>query len=297
MSHFTGTVLKELDRAFNQGTISGLSEGNLLERFVSHHDEAAFSALVARHGPMVLGVCRRLLRDESDVDDAFQATFLVLVRRAGAIRRGELVGHWLFGVAHRVAVRARAVAARRHLHEPTGLQVEEMDSQAKCHADEAFELRMILGEELARLPESLRSPVVLCYLEGLTHDEAARQLQWPVGTVRSRMARARGLLRRRLAKRGFLPEEGTFATALAGHVVPVELINRTVKNSLAFATRKAAANGLATTSATFLAKGVLRAMTLSKLKTVGLAVVAICLTFGGIRARDPAGWDGTDSQV
>ena len=193
MSHLTGTVLKELGRAFNQGTISGLSEGNLLERFVSHRDEAAFSALVARHGPMVLGVCRRLLRDESDVDDAFQATFLVLVRRAGAIRRRELVGHWLFGVAHRVAVRARAVAARRHLHEPTGLEIEEMDSQAKCHADEAFELRMIVGEELARLPETLRSPVVLCYLEGLTHDEAARKLHWPVGTVRSRMARARGL--------------------------------------------------------------------------------------------------------
>ena len=111
MSHYTGAVLKELDRAFNQGTISGLTEGHLLERFVTGRDEAAFGALVARYGPMVLGVCRRLLRDESDVEDAFQATFLVLVRRAGAIRRGDLVGHWLYGVAHRVAVRARALAA------------------------------------------------------------------------------------------------------------------------------------------------------------------------------------------
>jgi RNA polymerase sigma factor (sigma-70 family) len=283
VSHFTGTVLKDLDRAFNHGTISGLSEGILLERFVSHRDEAAFGALVARHGPMVLGVCRRLLRDESDVDDAFQATFLVLVRRAGAIRRRELLGHWLFGVAHRVAVRARALAARRRLHEPTGLDVDEMDTQAKCHADEAFELRMVIGEELARLPEALRSPVVLCYLEGLTHDEAARQLNWPVGTVRSRMARARGLLRRRLAKRGFLAEEGMMATALLGHVVPIDLINRTVKSSPAFATKKAAATGLATTSATLLAKGALSAMTLSKLKTLGLAIIALGLTFGGIR--------------
>ena len=124
MSDYTGAVLKELDRAFNQGTISGLTEGSLLERFVSGRDEAAFGALVARHGPMVLGVCRRLLREENDVDDAFQATFLVLARRAGAIRRGDLVGHWLYGVAHRVAVRARAIAARRAA--PAGMQIALM---------------------------------------------------------------------------------------------------------------------------------------------------------------------------
>ena len=111
MNSHSGAVLDQLDRLFNRGTVAGLSEGALLERYVSGGDEAAFAALVARHGPMVLGVCRRVLRDERDVEDAFQATFLVLVRRAAAIRDGERVGRWLHGVAHRVAVRAQAHSA------------------------------------------------------------------------------------------------------------------------------------------------------------------------------------------
>jgi DNA-directed RNA polymerase specialized sigma24 family protein len=113
VSRYAGAVLEQLSRVFNQGTVVGLTEGKLLERFVAAGDEAAFAALVARHGPMVLGVCRRILRDEHDVEDAFQATFLILVRRAGAIKNGELVGHWLHGVAHRVAVRSRVQAAYR----------------------------------------------------------------------------------------------------------------------------------------------------------------------------------------
>ncbi len=283
MSHYTGAVLKELDRAFNQGTISGLTEGDLLERFVSGRDEAAFGALVARHGPMVLGVCRRLLRDESDVDDAFQATFLVLARRAGAIRRGDLVGHWLYGVAHRVSVRARAIASRRRVHEPTGLQTVEIHAEADPNSGENIELRAILDEELGRLPASLRSPVVLRYLEGLTHDEAARQLRWPVGTVRSRMARARDLLRRRLARRGFLAEQASLTTVLAQQSVPIELIDRAIRSSLAFATKEASATGLATSTSTFLAKGALHAMTISKFKTLGFAVLATGLAFGGVQ--------------
>ncbi len=283
MSNYTGAVLKELDRAFNQGTIAGLTEGNLLERFVSGRDEAAFGALVARHGPMVLGVCRRLLRDESDVDDAFQATFLVLARRAGAIRRGDLVGHWLYGVAHRVSVRARAMASRRRVHEPTGLQTVAMHAETDPYSGENFELRAILDEELGRLPASLRSPVVLCYLEGLTHDEAARQLRWPVGTVRSRMARARDLLRRRLARRGFMADGATLATALAQQSVPIEWIDRALRSSLAFSTKQAAATGLAASTATLLAKGALHAMTISKIKTLGVAVLVAGLAFGGVQ--------------
>src|SRR5271154_5246916 len=121
VSRYAGAVLEQLNRVFNQGTASGLTEGKLLDRFVTEGDEAAFAALVARYGPMVLGVCRRILRNDQDIEDAFQATFLVLVRRAGAIRDGDLVSHGLHGVAHRVAVRARASAARRHLHEASGL--------------------------------------------------------------------------------------------------------------------------------------------------------------------------------
>jgi RNA polymerase sigma factor (sigma-70 family) len=192
------TVPEALNRLFHRGTVAGLSEGGLLDRFVTEADESAFAALVSRHGPMVLGVCRRALRDKHDVEDAFQATFLVLVRRARSIRDGELVGHWLHGVAHRVAVRARANAARRYVHERPGAEVDRAEESTPPTDD----LAAILDEELARLPESLQAPLVLCYHEGLTHDEAAQRLGWPVGTVRSRMARARGVMQRRLTRRG-----------------------------------------------------------------------------------------------
>src|SRR5262249_32981962 len=153
--------------------------------------EAAFAALVARHGPMVLGVCRRVLRDERDVEDAFQATFLVLVRRAGAIRDGDRVGRWLHGVAHRVAMRARAHSARRFVHEqPVADPIERGAGVPASEDAERRELALIVDEEVMRLPSTLQAPVVLCYLEGMSHDEAARRLRWPVGTVRSRMARA-----------------------------------------------------------------------------------------------------------
>ena len=249
VTRYPGAVLKQLNRVFNQGTVSGLTEGKLLERFVAEGDEAAFGALVARHGPMVLGVCRRILRDEHDVEDAFQATFLVLVRRAGAIRDGDLIGHWLHGVAHRVAVRARAQAARRNVHETTGLGIADLGAGIPAAIDDQRDLRAILDEELARLPGSLRSPVVLCYLEGLTHDEAAKQLHWPVGTVRSRMARARDLLRRRLVRRGFTTDGAALTVALARQPVPVTLIDSTVRASLAFATKQATTAGLASATA------------------------------------------------
>ena len=188
-----------MDRVFNQGTVTGLDDDKLLKRFVVERDEVAFAALVARHGPMVLGVCRRILHDEHDVEDAFQATFLVLVSRAKAIRDGDLLGHWIYGVAHRVAVRARANAARRYVHEQN-LTAARAGVEPPSRDGERRELRAVLDDELARLPEPLRAPLVLCHLEGLTHDEAARRLRWPVGTVRSRLARARDKLRRRLSR-------------------------------------------------------------------------------------------------
>ena len=191
MSRYSGVVREQLNRVFHQGTVAGLTEGKLLARFVAQGDESAFAALVAQHGPMVLGVCRRILRDEHDVEDAFQATFLVLVRHQGAIRDGDLVGQWLHGVAHRVAVRARAQSARRRVRETNGIEEAHESAYSRPADERQRDLRTILDDELARLPGSLRSPVVLCYLEGLTHDEAAQALRWPVGTVRSRMARAR----------------------------------------------------------------------------------------------------------
>jgi RNA polymerase sigma factor (sigma-70 family) len=273
--------LKQLNRIFNHGTASGLTEGKLLERFVHGRDEAAFAALVSRHGPMVLGVCRRILRDENDVEDAFQATFLILVRRAGAIRRGDLVSHWLYGVARRVAMRARAQAARRRVHEPAGLNTDQVGAGESLGQESRHELRMILDEELARLPASLRAPVVLCYLEGLTHHEAAQRLRWPVGTIRSRLARARDRLRRRLARQGLVTEGAAVMAMVNPEPVSLRLIDSTIDASLTFATKQAAAAGAASSAAAVLARGVLHAMTISKIKILGAAALAGILALGG----------------
>jgi RNA polymerase sigma factor (sigma-70 family) len=267
-----GAVLGGLESIFNDGTIAGLSEGDLLERFVAGADETAFAALVSRHGPMVLGVCRRSLRDEHDVEDAFQATFLVLVRRAGSIRDGERVGHWLHGVAHRVAVRARANAARRRLHEQTGIKIDPTENPSPPVDD----VPAILDDELVRLPDSLRAPTVLCYLEGLTHDEAAQRLGWPVGTVRSRMGRARELLQRRLTRRGVSVSSAVWFPSLASHPVSTTLFNSTVRIALGVATEKSAA--------TLLAQGVMTAMMISKLKIFASVIVIGAIAVGGVQS-------------
>ena len=246
-------------------------------------DETAFAALVSRHGPMVLGVCRRALRDEHDVEDAFQATFLVLVRRAGSIRDGERVGHWLHGVAHRVAVRARANAARRRLREQTGIKIDPALDQSPPLDD----VPAILDDELVRLPDSLRAPTVLCYLEGLTHDEAAQRLGWPVGTVRSRMSRARELLQRRLTRRGVSVSGAAWFPSPASQPVSTTLFNSTVRFALGFVTEK--------TTATLLAQGVLTAMMISKLKIFATVIVIGAMTLGGVQTfaqrigRSPTG--------
>jgi RNA polymerase sigma factor (sigma-70 family) len=291
VSHFAGAVLKHLDQVFNQATALGLTEGKLLEQYVSARDEAAFGALVARHGPMVLGVCRRILRDEHDVEDAFQATFLVLARRAAAIRRRELVGHWLHGVARRVALRSRAQRARRQVHETAALQTAANGAATGPGCEGQPELHAILDDELARLPASLRSPVVLCYLEGLTHDEAAGRLRWPVGTLRSRMARARDLLRRRLARRGVTADGAAITAALARQSVPPELIDATARASFGFANAQGSAAGVASTAATALARGVLQSMTISKLGILAVTGLAAILIAGGAQtlARQQAG--------
>jgi RNA polymerase sigma factor (sigma-70 family) len=282
MSRNSGAVLRQIDRIFNRGTVSGMTEGQLLDRFVATGDEAAFSALVSRHGPMVLGVCRRVLRDEHDVEDAFQATFLVLVRRAGSVRRPDLLGNWLYGVARRVAIRARATGARKRIHEQPVASALAEAAAPVCNT-ELRELRAVLDEELARLPEWLRVPLVMCYLDGLSHDEAARRLRWPVGTVRSRMARARDVLRQRLARRGMVATGAVLTSSLAAQSVPAALLTATVRASLGFAARQATAAGVASAAATALAKGVLHAMTISKWKVLSAATLACVLAVGGVQ--------------
>lgn len=198
--------LKDLGRLFNEGTDAGQSDGRLLERFVARRDEAAFSALVTRHGSLVLGVCRRLLHDPNDVEDAFQAVFLVLVRRADSLRDGDRLASWLYGVAYRVSLQARANTARRLGRERPGIGAEALAIiPAPDRDQERRELLAVLDEEVTRLPEPSRAVVLLCDLDGLTHEQAATRLECPVGTVKSRLSSARVRLRSRLTRRGFAP--------------------------------------------------------------------------------------------
>ena len=199
-----------IDQLFRTGTAAGLSDEQLLERFATRHDEAAeaaFAALMERHGPMVLSVCRRTLTDPHDALDAFQATFLVLIRKAGSVRKRGSLASWLFGVARRVSARARRAATRRR-------EVERSAERRNVVASETATACGEVWEEVDRLPETLRAAVVLCYLEGLTHEQAADRLGWPVGTVRSRLARARNRLRARLARRGLGPEGATLSALM-----------------------------------------------------------------------------------
>ncbi len=208
-----GGLLQDVRTLFDTGTTGGLTDGELLGRLADrparNDDDAAgpaFAALVDRHGPMVLRVCRSILRDEHDAQDAFQATFLVLVRRAGAVRRHESAGSWLHGVALRVAAHARAGMARRRRHERCAGELAVTADRSGTEGVSP-ELAAILHEELGRLPERYRAALVLCYLEGHTCEAAARRLGWPVGTVKSRLARGRERLRGRLIRRGVVPDE------------------------------------------------------------------------------------------
>ena len=187
MSHHR-FVNPDLARIFRGETVVGLSEWQLLERYLHHRDEVAFEALVARHGPMVQGVCRRMLASSTDADDAFQATFLVLVRKARQLGPSDAIGPWLYGVATRVALRARSEVARRRRIQPI---TSEIGDAIDVREGADWESNEILDQELSRLPTKYRHPIVLCYLEGRTHEEAARQLKWPIGTVKGRL---RGLV-------------------------------------------------------------------------------------------------------
>jgi RNA polymerase sigma factor (sigma-70 family) len=238
-----------------------LSDRQLLERFARQHDEMAFAALVRRHGPMVLGVCRRVLRHEQDAEDAFQATFLVLARKACSLEKPELLANFLYGVAYRTAQHARVRAARRCRHE------REAASMAAARSDpDSFrqELRRMLDDELHQLPEKYRAPLVLCYLEGKTDEEAARLLGWPVGSMSHRLARGRQLLRDRLTGRlrtapAALP--AVFVTdPLEPAAVPPWLADATVRAALALAGAKVLAAGLTSASVLDLLETTLRSL-------------------------------------
>jgi RNA polymerase sigma factor (sigma-70 family) len=203
----------------------------LLDRFVRLRDETAFAALVKTHGPMVLGVCRRVLRHAQDAEDAFQATFLVLARKAGSLEKPELLANWLFGVAFRTAEHARGKAARRNLHEK---EVATMFAAIPQASDLDREVREVLDEELFRMPEKYRAPLVLCYLKGMTNEQAAEHLGCPTGSMSARLARAREILRTRLSSRlgvvpGMLMPLALPEISSATAIVPDGLANATIQ--------------------------------------------------------------------
>ena len=267
------SLVESLNRLFATGTATAVGEAELLGRFVSQGDPAAFEAILQRHGPMVLQVCRRVLNDPNDVDDAFQATFLILVKKAASIRDREVLGTWLYGVARRVAVRAQTNARRRQSRERSDVEAVAMEEPRENHA-ETIELRLLLDDELERLPYRYRAPLVLCDLEGQTHEQAAAQLRCPIGTVKSRLSRGRDRLRDRLLRRGVMPA-GVLTSLVAAEkasAVPSELLHATLRAATRLTTGKAVAAGVISIQVTDLMRGVMRSMVISKFKVAAGAV-------------------------
>jgi RNA polymerase sigma factor (sigma-70 family) len=274
----TATMLQHLRRMVLRADGAGMTDGQLLGEFVSSRDAAAFESLLGRHGPMVLGVCRRMLQNTHDAEDAFQATFLVLARKAASVSPAERVGSWLYGVAHTTAVRLRAANARRRARER---QVADMPEPQAVRKGPQEDLHRLLDEELARLPEKYRTPIVLCDLEGRARREVARQLGLPEGTLSSRLTTARRMLAKRLTRHGLAVSGGALAMAVSREVAsacgPASLVRSTVE-AAARAAAGQAATGLISAQVAALTEGVLKAMVLTKLKTVlGVMLVAASL--------------------
>jgi RNA polymerase sigma factor (sigma-70 family) len=274
-----GVLLQHIVRIAGGQSLTLATEGELLEHFRDRQDQAAFAALVRRHGPMVLSVCRRLLGHAQDAEDAFQATFLVLTRKVASIRKHESLGSWLYGVAYHVASKARAQRARRQAHEREAGTIKSGPAIKAAWQ----EVQATLDEALAQLPKKYRSALILCYLQGYSHEEAARQLGCPLATLRSRVARGRALLRAGLARRGLTLSVAGFAallaTAAADAALPGALFRSTLSLGRAatrLATGQAAGSVAVSANVAALAEGGLKAMLLTRLKIA----TAVLLVFG-----------------
>jgi RNA polymerase sigma factor (sigma-70 family) len=276
-------VLPHLCRLIGPSSGRDLTDGDLLERFLARCDAEAFAALVRRHGPTVLGVCRRVLRHTQDAEDAFQATFLVLARKARSIARRGALGSFLYGVAYRVALKARDDAVRRRRHER--LAANRTQEQAAC-ADSGDTVGPVLDEEVNRLPDKYRQPIVLCYFEGKTYQEAARLLGWPAGTTAARLARARALLHGRLARRGVTLSSGALAAYLAEETAAAADTCLLAEAAATAAVRWLIDPATAAVSNPVIAlsQGVVNAMLLQRLKAQAGLFLVIGLLVGGAGA-------------
>lgn len=286
---------QDLTVIFGAGAAAALSDGQLLDRFLGPADESseqAFEALVRRHGPMVLRVCHQVLGDSHEADDAFQAVFLVLARTGYSVLQRESVASWLYGVALRVAARARkSLIKRRRVEQLADDDLDAIEAPILEGAFRCNESAEIVHQEVSRLAEKYRAPIVLCYLEGLTHDQAAARLNWPVGTVRSRLSRGRDRLRGRLSRRGVTApallgplagwlgvEAGSSAeaAALAKAIlpaVPAGLVTATVRSTSQLASGKTAAVALFSAASLALTKEVLRTMALKRVAVAAWALI------------------------
>jgi RNA polymerase sigma factor (sigma-70 family) len=260
------------------------TDGQLLESFVRRREGAALEALVRRHSPMVWGVCLRILRNHHDAEDAFQATFLVLVRKAATVKPREMVGNWLYGVAHQTALKARATRAKRQTRER---QMVDAPEPAVKELDLCRDLLPVLDQELSRLPDKYRVAIVLCDLEGKTRKEAARQLGCPEGTLAARLTRGRVMLAKRLTRRGVVLSGGALAAVLsqqaASAVVPASVVVSTIKAASLLAAGKAAATGVISVKVAALTEGVLRTMLHAQIK-IGSVILVAVLALGGATA-------------
>ena len=261
--------------------VSQVSDGELLDRFIAEQDALAFEALMQRHGPMVFGVCRRLLHHAQDAEDAFQATFLVLVKKATSVRPRDMVANWLYGVAYRAALKARSLNCKRRNKESQMAPIEHSCEPRELWSD----VSSILDEELERLPDKYRAAVVLCELEGKSRKEVADQLRIPEGTLSSRLATARKMLGKKLSKRGITLSAGALATLfpvhLASAAVPAALMSSTLKAAQLAAAGQVLAAGVVSTQVAALTTGVLNTMFVSKVKMALFAVLAVGLLATG----------------
>ena len=279
-----GAALRQIKHLFADGVVTGLSDAQLLERFHTQSDAGAFEALVGRHGPMVLSVCRGILRHPHDAEDAFQATFLVLVRKGGGIRGRDALAGWLYQVAHRVAIQANIAAARRRTIER---QVAQMAVATGTNGPAASdELLRTLHDEISRLPEKYRLPVIYCDLRGMTQAQAAGQLHWSERTIHHRLAEGRARLKRRLARRGLAPDGASLAVVFlreAQAAVPAAWSEATVRAALATVNHSITV-GVVSAAANQLAQEVFKVMLFQKLRLGSATLVAAGLIAWGASA-------------
>jgi RNA polymerase sigma factor (sigma-70 family) len=279
-SNRLGAVIEHFRKVAARDYPGDAPDQELLNRFISERDEAAFELLVARHGQMVLNVCRRVLADQHLVEDAFQATFLVLIRKAGSIGKRELLANWLYGVAYRAASRAKVAAAKRRTRESAMVPKQGTDPLDEFSARE---LLAALDGELATLPSQYRGPLVLCYLQGKTRDEAAQHFGWSLATLARRLERGRELLRARLGRRGLVLSAALFPAMLshgaAAAFVPSALAGATLQ-SAAITVGEAKAASTVSANVAALTEGVLKAMQVSKLKLAFAATLVAFLVMG-----------------